>query len=205
MSGSIENKALYKLSYGVYVLTARAGGKDNGCIINTAMLISETPHRILVSVNKNNFTCDMIKENGVINVTVLNDNTNFELIKRFGFVSGRDVNKFEGYDEWERSDNDIVYITENANAYISATVYETVDAGTHIVFMCNVTEAVSLNDNASLTYADYHKNVKPKPAASGEKKKYVCTICGYEYEGDELPKDFECPWCKHGPDAFELV
>ena len=205
MSGSIENKALYKLSYGVYVLTARAGGKDNGCIINTAMLISETPHRILVSVNKNNFTCDMIKENGVINVTVLNDNTNFELIKRFGFVSGRDVNKFEGYDEWERSDNDIVYITENANAYISATVYETVDAGTHIVFMCNVTEAVSLNDNASLTYADYHKNVKPTPAASGEKKKYVCTICGYEYEGDELPKDFECPWCKHGPDAFELV
>lgn len=209
MENLIQKEALYKLSYGVYVLTSRHAMKDNGCIINTAMLVSEKPYRCLVSVNKSNYTHEMIKQSGVLNISVLNDNTNFELIKRFGFQSGRDVNKFIGFDGWERSDNDVTYITENANAYISAKVIETVDVGTHSVFICDVTESVSLGDGGSLTYSDYHKNVKPKPGAekSGNTGKtvYVCSICGYEHEGEDLPDDFVCPWCKHGADAFEKI
>ena len=206
MPEKINFEALNNLSYGVYVLCAREGYKDNGCIVNTAMLVSETPYRMLVSVNKNNYTHDMIKATGKLNVSVLNDNTSLEMIKRFGFVSGRDVDKLDGFDGWERADNDIIYVTENANACISGKVYQEVDAGTHTVFFCDITESIKIDASASLTYSEYHKNVKPKHSkAVTEKKKYVCTICGYEYEGEELPEDFICPWCKHGADAFELV
>lgn len=209
MDNKIQKNAIYKLSYGVYVLTTRASMKDNGCIINTAMLVSESPYRMLVSVNKNNFTYEMIKESGVLNVSILNDNTNFELIKRFGFQSGRDVNKFIGFDGWERSDNDVTYITENANAYISGKVIQSIDVGTHCIFICDITESVELTNENSLTYAEYHKNVKPKPQATPEAKSgktvYVCSVCGYEHEGEELPEDFVCPWCKHGADVFEKI
>ena len=205
MAENIRKEAIYKLSYGVYVLTTRSEGRDNGCIINTAMLVSEKPYRMLVSVNKQNYTYEMIMKSRVLNVSVLNDNTNFELIKRFGFASGRDTNKFIGLDGWERAENDVTYVTENAIACLCGKVEQVIDVGTHAVFICEITEAFSFADGEPLTYADYHKNVKPKPEAkANEKKKYVCSICGYEYEGETLPEDFVCPWCKHGADAFEL-
>ena len=206
MDKNIQKEAVYKISYGLYILTTRADGRDNGCVINTAMLVTENPYRMLVSVNKSNYTYEMLMKSKVLNVSVLNDNTSFDLIKRFGFASGRDTNKLIGLDGWERAENDVTYITENTNAYISASVSEVIDVGTHAVFICDITESVKLSDEPSLTYADYHKNVKPKPAEKKtEKTKYVCSVCGYEYEGESLPEDFICPWCKHGADAFEKV
>jgi len=205
MAENIQRDAIYKLSYGVYVLTTRSDGKDNGCIINTAMLVSEKPYRMLVSVNKQNYTYEMINKSKVLNVSVLNDNTSFELIKRFGFASGRDTNKYVGLDGWERAENDVTYVTENAIACLCGKVEQVIDVGTHAVFICEITEAFSFGDGEPLTYAEYHKSVKPKPEAKKtDKKTYVCTICGYEYEGESLPEDFVCPWCKHGADAFEL-
>lgn len=200
---NIDNNAFFKLGYGLYVLSAKdTEGKDNGCIINTVMQVTDTPKRILIAVNKSNYTNKIIKEMGVFNVSTLTEKTPFDLFKRFGFQSGKDVNKFEDFTEFDRASNGISYINKNANSYISCKVISSMDYGTHTVFVADVSEAVTMNDEPSVTYDYYFKNIKPSPAKA-KKKGYVCKICGYVYEGDELPADFICPLCKHGAADFE--
>lgn len=197
----IEKTAAFKLSYGLFVLTARDGEKDNGCIINTVQQVTDTPFKISVTVNKNNYTHDMIKKTGVFNVSVLTQSVPFSVFQHYGFKSGRDMDKITG-DSMPRSENGVVYLSSFSNALISGRVVDEVDCGTHTLFIAEVTEAQTLSDEKSVTYQYYFDNIKPKPQPE-KKKGYVCQICGYVYEGDELPEDFICPVCKHGADAFK--
>ena len=198
----INNDFVTKIQYGLFFLSTKSERGDNASVINTVMQITDTPKRIAVCVNKDSYNCEIIKNTGALNISVLNENVTFDDIKRFGFQSGRDVDKFDGYtSELGRSENGIVYFKSVANTFISATVFNSVDCGTHIMFLCDVVEADVINDVPSITYEYYHKNIKV--SAAPKKKGYVCKICGYVYEGDELPEDFICPWCKHGADAFE--
>ena len=201
----VEPNAMFKLSYGLFVLTARDGDRDNGCIINTAAQLTSNPNRISIAVNKGNFTHDMILKTGVFNVSVLSTDAPFDIFKYYGFQSGRDVNKFPG-SGLPRSRNNLVFITGCTNAFISAKVIETHDYGTHTLFVADVTEAQVLSNVPSVTYAYYFANIKPKPQKPAEKKTgWVCKICGYVYEGEELPPDFVCPLCKHGAADFEKL
>jgi len=200
----IEPNAMFKLSYGLFVLSAN-DGKDNGCIINTVTQITDSPKRISIAVNKANHTHDQIMKTGEFNVSVLSTDATFALFERFGFQSGRDADKFAGLEGVERSENGLTYLTEATNAFISGKVVQTLDYGTHTVFIADVTEAKALSNAASLTYAYYFDHVKPKPAALNEQKGWVCKICGYVYEGEELPEDYVCPLCKHGPEDFEKI
>lgn len=202
----MNNVAMFKLSYGLFVLTARDGDKDNGCIINTASQVTTTPNRITIAVNKQNYTHDMIVRTGVFNVSILDETAPFSLFQDFGFRSGRDCNKFEGA-EPKRAENGVVYIDNFTSAYISGKVVSTVDLGTHTLFIADVTDAELLSENEPVTYAYYHKNIKPAPQAvekKEEKVAYRCRICGYVHEG-ELPEDFVCPICKHGASDFERI
>ena len=200
----VEPNAMFKLSYGLFVLTAK-GTRDNGCIINTVTQITDTPKRISIAVNKANHTHDLIMNSGVFNVSVLTTDATFALFQRFGFQSGREVDKFDGFTDVARSENGLYYVTQASNAFISGKVIQTLDYGTHTVFIADVTEAKVLSNAPSLTYAYYFEHVKPKPAALSEQKGWVCKICGYVYEGDELPADFICPLCKHGAADFEPI
>ena len=200
----VEPNAMFKLSYGLFVLTAK-GTRDNGCIINTVTQITDTPKRISIAVNKANHTHDLIMNSGVFNVSVLTTDATFALFQRFGFQSGREVDKFDGFTDVARSENGLYYVTQASNAFISGKVIQTLDYGTHTVFIADVTEAKVLSNAPSLTYAYYFEHVKPKPAALSEQKGWVCKICGYVYEGDELPADFICPLCKHGAEDFERL
>jgi flavorubredoxin/flavin reductase (DIM6/NTAB) family NADH-FMN oxidoreductase RutF len=203
---AIDTKALNKLSYGLFVLTAKDANKDNGCIINTPSQISSDPLRISISVNKANHTHDMIAATGEFNISVLSESADFEIFKQFGFSSGRDTDKFEacGYDS--RSSNGIRYIPFSANAFISAKVTEVIDSGSHSLFIADITEAAVLSGEKSVTYQYYFDHIKPKPQPHKEDKKgFVCKICGYVYEGDSLPADFICPLCKHGAQDFAPV
>lgn len=197
----IEKTAAFKLSYGLFVLTARDGEKDNGCIINTVQQVTDTPFKISVTVNKNNYTHDMIKKTGVFNVSVLTQSVPFSVFQHYGFKSGRDTDKITG-DSMPRSENGVVYLSSFSNALISGRVVDEVDCGTHTLFIAEVTEAQTLSDEKSVTYQYYFDHIKPKPQPE-KKKGYVCQVCGYVYEGDELPEDFICPVCKHGADAFK--
>ena len=194
-------ETLFKLTYGLFVLSSRDGLKDNGCIINTVMQVTDTPLQIAVAVNKNNYTLEMIEKSGIFNVSVLSEDVPFSVFERFGFKSGREENKFSDFEYKQRSANDIYYITKYTNAYISAKVVNMIDCGTHMMIIAEVTQALTLSDTPSVTYDYYFKNIKPKPEA--KKKGYVCKICGYVYEGDPLPEDFICPWCKHPASDFE--
>lgn len=196
----MDKTALFKFSYGLFVLTARQDGKDNGCIINTAGQLTEDPMRIQIAVNKNNLTHDMILETGVFNVSVLSQDAVFWVFQHYGFQSGRDVDKFQMIPE-ARTENGIRYVEGCTNAVISGKVVQTVDCGSHTLFVAEVTEAKTLSGEPSMTYQYYFDHVKPKPQPKSGK--WVCKICGYVYEGDELPADFICPWCKHGVEAFE--
>lgn len=195
-------KALYNIPYGLYVLTAK-GEKLNGCVINTLQQVTSNPERISITINKDNYTTSLIEKSGEFNISILDINTNFETIKNFGFSSGRDVDKFEQFKDFKLSKNGLPYITKNTNSYLSAKVVSKTDVGTHITFVADVTEDVVLSEVESITYSYYLKNVKPKPEAKN-KNKYVCTVCGYVYEGETLPKDFICPICKHGAEVFVL-
>ena len=197
----IENSALFKLSYGLFVLTAKTE-KDNGCIINTAMQIADNPKRISIAVNKSNYTCSMIEKTGEFNVSVISEKADFSLFKHFGFQSGKDTDKFSSFNKCERSENGIFYITENTNAYMSAKVTEKIDCDSHILFIAEVTEAKILSDVPSATYQYYFDHIKPKPEEN-KKKGFVCKICGYVYEGETLPDDYICPICKHPASDFE--
>ena len=207
-AAEIDPKTVQKFSYGLFVLTAQADGKDNGCIINTAAQLTSTPNRINIAVNKANYTHDMILNTGVFNVSVLSQKASFDIFKRFGFASGKDTDKFAGYEEHaSRSANGLLYVTEGTNAFMSAKVIDSYDYGTHTLFIAELTEAAVLNQDPSVTYAYYFDHIKPKPQPKIEEKKtgWVCKICGYVYEGDELPQDFICPLCKHGADDFERI
>lgn len=202
---NIDNSAMFKLSYGLFVLTARDNDKDNGCIINTVQQVTDSPKRISITVNKANYTHDMIKKTGEFNVSVLSTDAPFKVFEQFGFSSGKDTDKFKGADI-VRSSNGISYIPDNTNAYISARVISENDCGTHTIFIADVTEAVVLSSVQSMTYEYYFAHVKPKKAvAVQEKSGFVCKICGYVYEGEVLPDDFICPLCKHGAEDFEKL
>ncbi len=198
----IDNTALFKLSYGLFVLSAREGEKDNGCIINTAIQVTDSPKRISVTVNKQNYTHDMIMKTGEFNISVLTEKTPFDIFKHFGFASGRDTDKFVG--EPLRTENKIAYVGGYSNAVMSGKVISTVNCGSHTIFIAEVTEAIVLSDEKSVTYEYYFANIKPKPETA-KKKGFVCKICGYVYEGEVLPPDFICPLCKHGADDFEEI
>ena len=197
----MDNAALFKLSYGLFVLTARQDGKDNGCIINTAMQITDDPKRIAVAVNKANLTHDMLLNTGVFNLSVLAEDAVFWVFQHYGFQSGRDTDKFANIPE-ARTGNGVRYVEGCTNAVISGKVVNTVDCGTHTLFIADVTDAKILSEQPSMTYQYYFDHVKPKPEPA-KKASWVCKICGYVYEGDPLPEGFICPWCKHGAEDFE--
>ena len=196
----MDNNVMFKISYGLYVLTAKDGEKSNGCIINTLEQVTTTPNKVTIAVNKSNYTHDMILKTGRFNASILSEKADFDTFKHFGFQSGRDVDKFSNYPA-EISENGIPYITKGTNGFISAEVISTVDLGTHTLFVANVTDGKVLSDDSSATYDYYHKHIKEAPQKKS--KGWVCKICGYVYEGDELPDDFVCPLCKHGAADFE--
>lgn len=197
----MDKKAMYKLTYGLFVLTAREGEKDNGCIINTAVQVTTEPNRITIAVNKKNYTHDMIVRTGVFNVSMLTEQSKFDTYKHWGFQSGAQVDKLEGI-TCPRAENGIIYIEGETNAYISAKVVSATDLGTHTLFLADVTDGKVLSDVESITYSYYQKNVKTAPKTEEKKKGFVCSVCGYVYEGDTLPEDFICPWCKHPASDF---
>ena len=203
--GVVEPNAMFKLSYGLFVLTAREANRDNGCIINTVTQLTDSPKRISIAVNKQNLTHDMILKTGVFNVSILSERAPFAIFKHYGFQSGREVDKFAGVPALARAQNGIYYLPDSTNAFLSGKVTQTIDLGTHTLFIADVTEARVLSDAPSMTYAYYFENVKPKPAALEKKTGWVCKICGYVYEGEELPPDFICPLCKHGAEDFEKL
>ena len=206
-TASTDPKALFALSYGLFIVTARQGERDNGCITNTCMQVSGTPCRISIAVNKDNLTHDMIRDTGRFNVSVLTEETPFRVFQHFGFQSGRTVNKFENCPEEYRSANGLLYVPKYSNAFFSGTVVQMHDCGTHTLFIADISESAVLSGAPSVTYAYYFAHIKPKPqkAPAAQKKRWVCKICGYVYEGDELPVDFVCPICKHPASDFELV
>ena len=205
----MDKKAMYKLSYGLFVLTAKNGEKDNGCIINTAIQAASTPNQISICVNKANYTHDMILSTREFTISVISQKADFELFKHFGFQSGKDVDKFKNYSFCKRGSNGIMYITEGTNAFISVKVAKTEDLGSHTMFVGEITEMEVLAETPSATYEYYMNNIKPKPDAVGKTADgqtiWRCKICGYEYVGEELPEDFICPTCKHPAADFEKV
>lgn len=199
----MDNTAFFKLSYGLFVVTAHEGDKDNGCITNTVVQQTTTPNRISVTINKNNYTHDMIKRTGVFNVSVLSEKAKFETFKHWGFQSGKDVDKTVGI-IYFRLENGVIYIVDGVNAVMCAKVEQEVDLGTHTMFIAEVTDAFSTEEDSSATYAFYHKNIKPAPQQA-KKKGWICTVCGYIYEGEVLPEDFICPTCKHPASDFKRI
>ena len=200
---------MYKLSYGLFVLTAKRGEKDNGCITNTAIQVTSEPNRISIAVNKANYTHDMVLETGKFNVSIISEKADFDLFKHFGFQSGRDVDKFADFTDCARAENGIFYITKGTNAVISAEVEQSIDLGSHTLFIAKVTDLMVLDAASSATDEYYQNNIKPKPQAVGTTPTgqtiWRCRICGYEYVGEELPEDFICPLCKHPASDFEKV
>lgn len=201
----IDATAMFKLSYGLFVLTAKDGRKDNGCIINTVMQVTDVKKRIAIAVNKANYTHDMIQKTGVFNVSVLTTEAPFKLFRQFGFQSGRDTDKFAEGGAEARTANGLRYVPEYSNAVISGRVVETHEYDTHTLFVAEVTEAAVLSNVPSVTYQYYFDHIKPQPQPTTEKRGYVCKICGFVYEGEELPEDYICPLCKHGADDFEKL
>ena len=204
-AGLVEQNAMFSLSYGLFVLTARDGAKDNGCIINTVTQLTDSPKRISIAVNKANLTHDMIVKTGEFNVSVLSNDAPFALFQHYGFQSGRNTDKFAGVQGMARSTNGIYYIPYCTSAFLSAKVTQTVEFETHTLFIADVTEAKLLSNVPSMTYAYYFANVKPKPAVLQKQTGWVCKICGWVYEGEELPPDIVCPLCKHGAADFERL
>jgi len=197
--------ALFKASYGLYLLSAMNDEQDNACIINTFLQVtSNKPCICIISVNKQNFTNEIISGTRKFNLSTLTVETPFEILKRFGYQSGRNVNKFEDFTGYTRSENGLIYLTDNANAFLSFDVLETIDFGSHTVFKAMLTACETLNNKESMTYDYYQRNVKPKPHTA-EKKGYRCNICGYVYQGEPLPPDFICPICKHGVSDFVKI
>lgn len=203
----MDKKTMYKLTYGLFVLTSQAEGKDSGCIINTAGQVTSEPNRISITVNKANFTHDLVKKSGSFNISILSEEASFDTFRHFGFQSGREVDKFAGYEDCKRSANGLYYITAGTNGYISAKVEQAIDLGSHTMFIASVEDMEVLSGTASASYAYYQASIKPKPEKTAPAGKTVwrCSVCGYVYEGEELPEDFVCPLCKHPASDFEKV
>lgn len=197
----MDNKAMFNLSYGLFILTAKDGEKDNGCIVNTVGQVTSQPNRISLAVNKANYTHDMILKTKEFNVSVLAENSKFETYRHWGFQSGRNTDKLESI-SLKRSANGLVYIADETNAFLSAKVVSTLDLGTHTLFIADVTDGEVLSQVPSATYSFYQNNIKPKPASTEKRKGFICTVCGYIYEGETLPDDFICPVCKHPASDF---
>lgn len=209
-----EKEAFYTLTYGLFLLTTTDGERQNGCIVNTASMLTDNPKRIVVFVNRSNYSAELLRRTKICNISVLTEKTPFETFRRFGFVSGRDTDKFAG-GRYATSENGLYYLQEYANAVIGGKVTDIRDYDTHTLFVLDVTEAKRLSDEPSMTYAYYQTHLKPKPTTGTEASpkdeatpsvgKWVCKVCGYEYEGEALPEDFVCPWCKHPAEDFERV
>lgn len=202
----IEKQAMFKLTYGLFVLTVKDGEKQNGCIVNTVTMLTDEPKRVTIFVNKANYTEELLRKNKEFCVSVLTEKTPFEVFKQFGFQSGRTVDKFAGA-SYPTAENGLYYLPEVSNAIICGKVVDCYDYGTHTLFVAEVTEAKTLSQDKSVTYEYYQSNIKPKPQVEvkkEDKEKWVCKICGYVHEG-ELPDDFICPWCKHPAEDFERI
>ena len=211
----MDNKVIFQVSYGLYVLTSKTGDKNNGCIINTVVQQTSTPLVISITVNKQNYTESMLEKSGEFNVSIIDESAPFSLFQHFGFQTGAEVDKFADFADFAVAENGINYVNTGCCGYISAKVTQTLDLESHVMFLAEVTDAKKLSENAPMTYAYYHANVKPKPAAKNADTKgkvWVCKICGYVYdetkEGkafEDLPDDWVCPLCKHGKADFELA
>ena len=197
----VDPTALFNIGYGLYVVTSNDGSKDNGLIVNTVTQVTNTPNRVAVTINKLNHSCDVIAKSGKLNISTLSQDAPFAIFERFGFQSGRDVNKFDGFDHVQRASNGLLFLDKYANAFICCKVISQVDLDTHVMFICDVVQCANLNKAETMSYTYYLQNVKPKPDA--DKQGYVCKICGWVYEGEELPDDLVCPLCKHGAADFE--
>ena len=200
---------LFNIQYGLFVITTCDGGRDNGCICNTVVQVTAQPNRLSVSLNKENCTTELIQRSGRFTISIISENADFELFKHFGFQSGHTVDKFADFTDCRRVSNGTLAVTRSTNTYLSVNVEQTIDLGTHILFIGLITEMETLSDTPSATYNFYQENIKPKPQAVGQTKEgktiWRCVICGYEYEGEELPADFICPICKHPALDFEKV
>lgn len=195
---------MYNITYGLYVLTAKDDAQDNGCLINTAGQVTTSPNRITLAVNKLNLTHDMMLKTGTFNVSTLSQDAPFSVFQKFGMTSGKTVDKFADFNDVYRSENGLLYLTKYANCFLSGKIVTATDIGTHTLFLADVVDAEILSETESMSYAYYQKFVKPstpRPATKG----WRCRICGYVYEGDELPPDFICPICKHGAADFERI
>lgn len=202
----MDKSALYNICCGLFVLTAKDGDRHNGCIINTVMQVTSSPIKLSVTVNKSNYTTDMIMKTRCFNISVIDESADFSLFERFGFSSGADTDKFDGFSDWKTADNGVRYITKGVNSYFTARVVDVVDVGTHYIFIAEVDDAEVISSLPSASYSYYHKHIKPQPQkAEGEKTRWVCKICGYVYEGDTLPDDYICPLCKHPASDFEKM
>lgn len=202
-----NTEALFKLTYGMQVLCARRDDKDNGCVINTALQVTDTPHRLSVTVNKKSLTREMILDTGRFTLSNLSERAEFELLARFGFGSGREADKFADFSGWERDKEGIPYLTQGTNAFFSCEVEQTLDLDTHTMFIASITDMDVLDEAASMSYGFYQEHLRPKsdqPRAGG-KTVWRCVVCGWEYIGDELPEDIICPLCNHGASDFIRV
>lgn len=202
----MNTKAFFKLSYGLFVAATKADQKMNGCIINTVTQVADNPKRVILAINKKNLTCELVQKSGIVSISVLSESAPFSLFQTFGFQSGREADKFVGV-PFAMTKQELPYLTEHTNAYFDCKVLNSYDLDTHVMFLAEVVDADVLSDEKEMTYSYYHEFVKPKPDSteSAPKKGWRCTVCGYVYEGEELPPDFICPWCKHGAEDFEKI
>ena len=200
----MDQKALYNLTYGMYLLTTREEGRDYGCIINTAVQVARDPDRIAISVQNSNKTCEILKRTGLFNLSAITTDAPFDLFRQFGMQSARDVEKFKGYPGMDRAPNTLPILSNFANMYLSVYADQTVDLGSHTLFIGEILDGQVLNAKPSCSYAHYHAEIKPKPKKA-ETKQWECRICGYVYEGGEVPEDFKCPLCQHGKEDFVPV
>ena len=199
----MDSRVLFNIGYGLYVVTTKENN-DNGCIINTVMQVTSDPCQIAIAVNKRNLTQQMISRTRKFNLSVLSEQASFDIFKHFGYQSGRDVDKFANLSDVKRSSNGLYYITQGTNSYMSAYVQQEIDLGTHSLFIGQLVAAEMLNEVPTMSYDFYQKNIKPKPQ-NENKKGWRCKICGYIYEGENLPQDYICPVCKHGAADFEKI
>lgn len=200
----MNTKVLFKIGYGLYVLTANEGDKDNGCIINAVNQVTSNPCQLAIAINKQNYTTGMIQRTRKLNLSILSEEVGFDLFKRFGFQSGREVDKFDGFFDTKRTPNGVLYVTKNTNAWMSLYVQREMDLGSHILFIAQMVDCEILSDIPTATYDYYQKYIKPTPQKTA-KKGWRCKICGYIYEGENLPENYICPVCKHGAADFEKI
>ncbi len=199
----MNTKALNQISYGLFVAASKYDKKMNGCIVNTVIQVTSNPLQVAVAINKDNLTCELVQKSKMLSISVLSETAPFSLFQNFGFQSGRTADKFVGY-PFQMTGQELPYLTQHTTAYIDCKVKDMTDLGSHMLFICTVNDCDVLSNEKAITYSYYHEFVKPKPAASATKG-WRCTICGYVYEGEELPADFICPLCKHGAEDFEKI